>query len=145
MWINVYPSWKMNFGYKNGRKWSFSFETKASKSFISTSRMCLSCPILKRKEIIMWIQVYLNWKTNFNSRNSRKRNCSYETKALVSFFPIRRMWLWCPFLKKKEIIICIHVYPNWKTNFDSKHGWKWSFSRETDASKSLITIRRICL
>ena len=104
MWIDVYPNWKMNFDSKNGRTWSFSFETKAKKSFISISRMWLWCPIKKRKEIIMWIHVYLNGNMNFNSKTSRKRNCSYETKTLISFIPTWRMWLWCPILKRKEII-----------------------------------------
>ena len=29
MWIHVYPNWKTNFNCKNGRKRSFSYETKA--------------------------------------------------------------------------------------------------------------------
>ena len=32
MWIRVYPNWKTNLKSKNGRKTSFSYETKASKS-----------------------------------------------------------------------------------------------------------------
>ena len=32
----------------------------------------------------MQIHVYLNWKTNFNSKNSRKRSFSYETKASIT-------------------------------------------------------------
>ena len=31
MWIYVYPYWKTNFNSKNGRKTSFSYETKTSK------------------------------------------------------------------------------------------------------------------
>ena len=38
--------------------------------------------------------------------------------------------------KEKKIILWIHVYPTWKTNFDSKNGKKWSFSDKTKASKS---------
>ena len=145
MWIHVYCNWKKDFKSKNGRKRSFSFAIKASKLFITTRRMCLLCPIMKRKDIIMWIRVYPNWKTNLNSKNGRKTSFSYETKALKSFIPTRRMWLWCPIMKRKEVITWIHVYPNWKMNLNSKNGRKTSFSYETKASKSFITTRRMCL
>ena len=44
---------KMNFNSKTGKKRCFSYETKASISFISMMRMCLWCLIIKRKKIIM--------------------------------------------------------------------------------------------
>ena len=69
----------MNFNSKNCNKRSFSYETKASISLIPTRSMCLWFPIMKRRAIIMWIQVYANWKTNFNSKNANKRSFSYET------------------------------------------------------------------
>ena len=31
----------------------------------------------------MWIRVYTNWKTNFNSKNGIKRSFSFETKASI--------------------------------------------------------------
>ena len=145
MSIDVYPKWNTNLLSKNGRKTSSSYETKASKSFIPTRKMWLWCLIMKRMEIIIWIHVYPNWKTNFNSRKGRKGSFSDETKALISSIPMKRMCLWCPMTKKKEIIMSIHVYPNWKTNFDSKNGRKTSFSYETKLSKSFITIRRMCV
>ena len=119
MWIHFYPNWKTNFNSRNGNKKSVSYETKASISFIPSRRMCLWCPIMKRMEITMWIHFYPNWKTNFNSNNGNKRSFSYETNASISFILSRRMCLWCPILKRKEIIIWIHVYPNWKTDFSS--------------------------
>ena len=42
---------------KNSEKRGFSYETKASISFIPMTRMSLWCLIMKRKEIIMWICV----------------------------------------------------------------------------------------
>ena len=116
MWIDVYLNWNMNFNSKIGNKSSFSYETKASISLIQKRRMCLWCPITKKNEIIMWINVYPNWKTNFDSKNGRKWCFSIETKASKSFISTSRMWLWCPIMKKKEIIMWINVYPNWKTN-----------------------------
>ena len=113
MWSLVYPNWKTNFNSKNGRKGSFSFETKASMSFILMRGMCLCCPIMKWKDIILWILVYHNWKRNFKFKSGRNSSFSYETKAPISFIPIRRMCLWCPIMKTKEIITWIHVYPNW--------------------------------
>ena len=73
---SMFPNWKMNFNAKNDRKWSFSYNTKASTSFITMRRMCLQCPMMKRKEIIMWIHVNPNWKMNFDSKNRRKRGFS---------------------------------------------------------------------
>ena len=143
--IHVYPNWKTYFNSKIGNKRSFSFETKASISLIPTRRMCLWCPIMKRKQIVMWIHVYRNWKTNFNSKIGNKRSFSCETKASISFLPSRRMCLWFPIMKGKEIIMWIYVYPNWKMNFNSKNGNKRSFSYETKASISFIPMRRTCL
>ena len=64
---------QMDFNSKNGRKWSFSDETKASISFIPIRRMCLWCPIMKTKEIIFWIRVCPNQWTIINSKNSREK------------------------------------------------------------------------
>ena len=145
IWIYVYPNWKTYFNSKIGNKRSFSFETKASISLIPTRRMCLWCPIMKRKEIVMWIHVYRNWKTNFNSKIGNKRSFSYETKASISLIPERRMCLWSPITKTKVTIMWIHVYPNWNKDFNSKIGNKRSFSYETKSSISLIPSRTMCL
>ena len=145
MWIHVYCNWMMNLNSKIGNKRSFSYETKASISLIPSSRMCLWFPIMKRKEIIMWIYVYPNWMMNFNYKNGNKRSFSYETKASKSFIPNRRPSLWCPIMKWNEIPMWIHVYPNWKTYFNSEIGSKRSFYYETKASISLIPMRRASL
>ena len=100
----------------------FPYETKASISFIPIRSMSLWCPIMKRKEIIICISVYPNWQTNINSKNDRKISFSYETKASISFILMRRMCLWCPIMKRKEIIMWICVCPSRQTNFVSK---KW--------------------
>ena len=55
------------------------------------------------------------------------------------------MNLWCPVIKRKGIIVWIHIYPNWKTSFNSKNGTKWSFSFEIKASIHLSQwVERIC-
>ena len=95
--------------------------------------------------IILWFHVYPIWNANFNSKIGNKRSFSYETKASISLIPKRRMYLWCPIMKKKGIIMWIHVYPNRNTNFNSKIGNKRSFYYETKASISLIPTRRMCL
>ena len=145
IWIHVYPNWKTHFNSKTGNKRCFYYETKASISLIPTRRICLRCPIMERKEIIIWIHVYPNWNTNFNSQKGNKRHFSYETNAPISLILTRRMCLWCHITKRKEIIMWIHVYPNWNTNFNSKIGNKWSFSYATKASIPLIPTRRTCL
>ena len=107
--------------------------------------ICLWCPITKEKEIVMWSLVYPNWKTNFNSKNGRKGSFSHETKASISFIPMMRPYLWCPVMKRKEIILWIHIYLNWKTNFNSKNGRKRSFCYKYKASISFISMRWMCL
>ena len=145
IWIRVCPNQQTNNNTKNGRNRSFCYETKASISFIPMRTLCLRCPIKKRKEIIIWIQVYPNWKMNFNSKNGRKGSFSYETKVSISFIPMTRAYLWCPIMKKKEIITWIHIYLNWKINFNSKNGRKRSFCYEYKASISFILMRWMCL
>ena len=110
MWMRVYRSWKMNFNSKNGRKRHFFVETKALISFMPMRRMHLWWLLMKRREIIMWIHFCPNWWTNINSKNGRKRCFSFVTKAWISFIPMRRMNMWCPTIKIKEIIIWICVY-----------------------------------
>ena len=126
--IHVYPNWKIYFNSKIGNRRRFSFETKASISLIPMTRTCLQCLGMKWNEITRWIHVYPNWKTYFNSKIGNKRSFSYETKASISLIPERRMCLWSPIMKTMVIIMWIHVYPNWNTNFNSKNGNKKSFS-----------------
>ena len=130
MWIYGYPNWKTYFNSKIRNKKGFCYETKASISFIPMRRTCLWRPIMKWNEITTWIHVYPNWKTYFDSKIGNKRSFSFDTKASISLIPTRRMCLWYPIMKRKEIIMWIHVYPNWKTYFNSKIGNKRSFSSE---------------
>ena len=90
-------------------------------------RTCLWCPIMKWNEITICIHVYPNWKTYFNSKIGNKRSFSLETKASISLIPTRRMCLWCPIMKSKEIIMWIHAYANRQMNFDSKKWWEVKF------------------
>ena len=51
----------------------------------------------------------------------------------------------CPIIKRIEVVMEIHVYPNWKTNFKSTDGTNRSFSYETRASIHLSQlVERIC-
>ena len=112
---------------KNGGKRSFSFETKASLSFILIKRLCLWCPILKGKKIIMWIHVYPNWQTNFDSKKWWEIKFFLWNQSINSFIQIKKMSLWCPIMKREEIIIWIYVYLSWQMNFDSKKLWEEKF------------------
>ena len=53
IWIYVRLNQWTNINSKSGRKIRFSYETKASISLILMTRICLWCPILKSKDIIM--------------------------------------------------------------------------------------------
>ena len=144
MWIHVYPNWKANFNSKNGRKWSFSYETRASKSFTPIRRMCLWCWSWNEKRLLcepMFIPTerqtsILKMVESDDFLVKLKHQNRYHNKENVFM---------CPIMKIKEITIYIHVYPNWKTNLNSKNCTKTIFSYETKAWKSFITARRMCL
>ena len=106
-WTHDYLNWKMNFNPKNGRKSSFFYEYKASISLIPMRRMCLWCSIMNVKEIIMSIRVCQNQQMSINSKNGRNKSFSYETKASISFIPMRKLCLWCLIMKRKEVIMWI--------------------------------------
>ena len=134
MWIHVCLDRLTDIISKNGNKRCFSYETKAWISFIPMRRMCLWRLITKRKQIIMRICVCPNQRMNINSKNGGKKNFSYETKALIPFILMRRLCLWCPIMKWKEIIMWICVYPNWKTSFNSKNSRMRNISYETNVA-----------
>ena len=113
---------KQTLSPKNGRIKSFSYETKASMSFILMRRKHLWCPILKRNEITMWIRVCPNWQMNLILKNGGNKSFLRETKSLMPFIEIWGVSLWCPILKRKDITLWIRVCPNRQTNFNSK---KW--------------------
>ena len=95
MEIIVCPNCHLKFKPKNGGKWLWN---QSIKLFTPLRRMSLWGSIMKTKEIILRIHVCHNWQTNFNSKNSRKRSLFYETKASMSFIPISKMSLWCPYV-----------------------------------------------
>ena len=74
----------------------------------------------------MFIQIY---KCTLVVKNGGRKRFSYKTKASISFTLMRRMSLWFTIMKRKEIIMWIRVYPNWKMNLDSKKWWVECFLR----------------
>ena len=133
MWIHDYPNWQMNFDSKKWCEAKIFLWNQSINSFIPIRRMHWWRPMKKRKEIITWIHVYPSWKMNINSKIGRKRSFSYETKASIIFIPMRRISLWCPIMKKKEIIMWIHIILINKWTLILKNGRQWSFSYETKA------------
>ena len=99
----------------NGGNKSLLKETKMLMPFIKMWGISLWCPILKKKDITMWLHVCPNWQTNLNSKNGWMKSFSYETKASMSFISMRRMSLWCPILKRKEITMWILLCVIWRT------------------------------
>ena len=90
-------------------------------SLITIKRLCLWCPIMKKKEIIMSIHVCPYWWMSIDSKeNGWKKSFSYETSVSLSFILAWRMCSWCLIMKRKKIITCIHVCCNWWISFDSK-------------------------
>ena len=143
-WIHVCPNRRTNINSKNGRNKSFSYETKSLILFIPMRGLCLWCPIMKGKKTIMWIHVYANWQTNTESKKWWQVKFFLWNQSINSFILMRRMNWWCLIFKRKEIIMWIHVCPNWWTNTNSKNGRKRSFSCESKGSISFIPMRKMC-
>ena len=97
-------------------------------SFILRSGLNFWRPIIKRKEIIMWIRVYPYWEMNFNSKNGRKKSFRYETKASISLIPIRRMCLWYPIVEQRRLIHEFVPIPIDRWTLIPKNGGKSRFS-----------------
>ena len=71
----------------NDGKRSFSYETKASMSFILMRTMSLWWPIVKRKEIIMCTHFCPSWPMNFNSKNWWKEKPFLCNKTINVIYP----------------------------------------------------------
>ena len=76
MSIQVCPISWININYKeNGGRKSIPYQTKVSILYILMWRTWLQCPITKRVEIIMRIQVWLTSQMNFDYKeNNGKKN-----------------------------------------------------------------------
>ena len=67
---------------------------------------------LWKKSVLLRESVFIQIdKWTLIVKNDGKRSFSYETKASMSFIPMRRMSLWCSIMKRKEIAMWIHVCP----------------------------------
>ena len=75
-------------------------------SFTLMSRISLWCLILKKGFLIdRWTLIL---------KNSGKKSFLNETKASMSFIPMKRKSLCCLVMKRKDIIMPICICPNWQ-------------------------------
>ena len=116
------PIEKWTLTLKNGHKGSFSYETKASMSFIPIRRMSLWFLIRKRKQIIMWIHVYPNWQMKFDSKKWWEEKLFLWIQSIDVIYPNEENRFMVPNYEKKEIIMWLRVCRNLKISFNSK---KW--------------------
>ena len=145
MWIHFYPNWKMIINSKNGRKSSFSRETKALIHLSQWEDWIFGAQSLKERRLLCESVLIPIERWTLTLKIGRKRSFSYETKVSISFIPMRRMDLWCLIIKRKEITMWISVYPNRKTNFNSKKWYKKKFFSWNLGIISFILMRRMNL
>ena len=119
-WILVYPNWQMNFDSKKWWEEKFFLQNESINVVCPNKEKNIMVPNHKKEGIIMWIYICLSLKTNFDSKKWSEEKLFYEIKASMSFILVRRMSLLFPIMKREKIIMSIHGYPNWQTNFDSK-------------------------
>ena len=96
------------------------------------------CPIMKKMRLLCESMFIPTERRTLVPKMVKKRSFSYETKASVSFIPMRRMCSWYPIMKRNDIIMWICVCPNRQVNINSKISRKWCFSYETKASISFM-------
>ena len=119
--IYVCPNWWTSFNSKkNGRKRSFSYETKVSMSFIQIMRMHLWFPIMKKKEVLMCIHVSPIDKWTLILRKIVRRKAFLIKPKHHVIYPNEENVFIMPSHGKKKIVTWIHVCHNWQTNIDSK-------------------------
>ena len=106
---------------KNRGKKSFVYETKALTLFILMRKISLWFPIMKKKRLLCETVFIPIDKWILILKNGGKKRFSHETKASTSFIPIRRVCVWCPIMKKREIIMWFRICLNWHMSFDSKN------------------------
>ena len=112
-------NWKMNFISKNSQRKAFFINPRHQFVYPSVENEFVVPNHLTNRDY--YVNPCLsNWKTNINSKNGGKRYFSYETKAWLSFIPMRRTHLWCLIVKRKEFIMRNYVCRNPPTNIISK-------------------------
>ena len=130
MCIYFCHNWCMNFSFKTMvEREAFLLKPK-HQCHLSQWGDCVYGALswIKRRLLCSSMFVTINGQTLIPKKDGKK-SFSYETKLLMSSIPIRRMCLCCPIVKRKQIVTCIHVYPNWQMSFDSKeNGGKESLS-----------------
>ena len=103
IWILFIPIEKRTLILKMAQREVFLIKPKP-QFIILVSRFNLWCPIIKRIEITMWIRVYPNWKTNFNSQNGTKRSFSYEIKASIRLSQLVESICGAQWLKESRLL-----------------------------------------
>ena len=125
MWIRVYPNWENKLNSKKGwKKKLFLRNQRSNVIYPNEANEFMIFHNKKKKRLLCEFVFVLNDKWALTPKIDGKGSFSYETKASILFNPMRRLSLWCPILKRKEIAMWIHVCPNWETNFNSKKWWR---------------------
>ena len=131
---------------KNGRKNNFSYETKASMSFIQMRKMSLWCLILKGMKIIMWVCICFNSQMNFNSKKWSKEKLFLWKYCINVIYPNEENEFMVSNHKKKEdysVNPCLSQLTKWTLIL--KNSGKLSFTYEIKASMLLMRMSRISL
>ena len=62
-------------------------------------------PNMKKKRLLHASIFVTIDKITFIAKNGGRKTISHQAKASVSFIPIRRMYLWCPVMKKRDYYV----------------------------------------
>ena len=122
---------------KNGGKKSFSYETKASMSFIPIRRMSYGAKIWKGRRLLCEsVFVPINKQTLTLKNMEREAFLMNPKHQCHLSLPVEHIY-GPRIMKIKEIIMWIYVCSNRQRNFDSK---KWCEERLFKWNQSIIVI-----
>ena len=99
------PIDKLTLNLKHGGKRRFSYETKASMSFIPMNRTSYGTQSRKERRLLCESMFILTDRRTLILKKGGKRTFSYETKESMSIIPVSITSLLCPIKKENKIIM----------------------------------------
>ena len=110
IWIRVYPNWKMNFNSKNGGKGSFCYETNVSISLTQRGECVYASYSWTQGRLLCEFMLFLIDRWTLIPKNMGSEAFLWN-QSINSFILMSGKNLWCPIVKRNEIIMWIYVYP----------------------------------
>ena len=120
MWIHVFRNWKTNFIFKNGRTRSSTYETKASIHLSRWVKRAYGAQLWKERWLLRESAFISIKKWTLIPRMVEREVLLMKSKYQF-IYPNEENVVIVLNLEMKGDYYVIHVYHNWKTNFNFKN------------------------